>query len=110
MQDTDKLFMKIQTENNSKEIAHYVFSGSTTMIGVCITVISLFRIMKLGKETYADEILGIDTFLFILSCFLSYLTLRNEKNKRLERIADFLFFAGLSILLLVGLMIVFSAY
>lgn len=101
--------MKIAPDNN-KEIAHYVFSGSTTMIGVCITVISLFRIMKLGKETYADEILGIDTFLFICACFLSYLTLRNDKNKRLERIADFLFFAGLSILLLVGLMIVFSAY
>ena len=100
----------MSTQNDNKEIAHYVFSGSTTMIGVCITVIALFKVMNTSLKTYADEILGIDTFFFIFAAFFSYLTLRNEKNKHLEKIADLLFFAGMSILILVGVIIVFSTY
>lgn len=103
-------FIKMSTQNENKEIAHYVFSGSTTMIGVCITVIALFKVMNTSLKTYADEILGIDTFFFIFAAFFSYLTLRSEKNKHLEKIADLLFFAGMSILILVGVIIVFSTY
>ena len=100
----------IPKSSNNKEIAHHIFSGSTTMIGVCITVISLFRIMKIGKETLVDEILGINTFVFILSCFLSYLCLRNSELKNIEKIADILFFIGLILMLAVGFVIVFTAY
>ena len=95
---------------NDKEIAHHIFSGSTTMIGVCITVISLFRIMKINKETLVDEVLGVDTLLFIFSCFLSYLYLRNSELKNIETIADVLFFIGLLLLLVVGFIIVFTTY
>lgn len=102
--------MKEQPEKNNREIAHYVFSGSTTMIGVCITVIALFKVMNTSVKTYADEILGIDTFIFILAAFFSYLTLRNNNRGKAERIADLFFFTGMTVLLLVGVMIVFSTY
>lgn len=95
---------------NNKEIAHHIFSASTTMIGVCITVISLFRIMKIGKETLADEVLGLNTLIFIFSCFFSYLCLRNSELKYLENIADIFFFFGLLLMLIVGFIIVFSSY
>ena len=95
---------------NDKEIAHHIFSGSTTMIGVCITVISLFRIMKISKETLVDEILGVGTLVFIFSCFFSYLCLRNSELKRIENIADILFFTGLLLMLVVGFIIVFTTY
>jgi hypothetical protein len=95
---------------DKKEIARYVFSGSTTMIGVCITVIALFRITNTGLTTYADEILSVDTLFFISSAYLSYLVLRSSKNRRFEKIADFLFFAGMSIMLLVAIIIVFFTY
>ncbi|MFN8261497.1 MAG: hypothetical protein U0X41_11235 [Chitinophagales bacterium] len=98
----------MQDKNN--EIAHYVFSGSTTMIGVCITVIALFKVMSTNLKTYADEILGIDTFIFIFAAFFSYMTLRSDRNKPMEKFADLLFFTGMSILILVGLLIVFSTY
>mgnify|MGYP006910061883 CR=1 FL=1 len=100
----------IQKWRNNNEIAQHIFSGSTTMIGVCITVISLFRIMKIGKETLVDEILGIDTLIFIFACFLSYLCLRNSELKHIENIADFLFFVGLLLLLIVGFIIVLTTY
>ena len=94
----------------SRDVAHSVFSGSTTMIGVCITVIALFRVVKMSGQTYADELLGIDTLLFILSALLAYLTLRNNRLTRTERWADGLFFTGMLIMVIVGLIIVFTAY
>jgi multisubunit Na+/H+ antiporter MnhF subunit len=97
-------------ERKSRDIAHSIFSGSTTMIGVCITVIALFRVLKISGQTYADEVLGIDTFLFILSGLLSYLTLRNNDLNQTERWADILFFTGMVIMVIVGLIIVFTAY
>lgn len=101
--------MNVKENNENKEIAHYVFSGSTTMIGVCITVIALFKAMNAGLQTYADEILGINILVFILATFFSYLSLRNT-NRKWEKIADYLFFTGLIILLIVGIMIIFSTY
>lgn len=102
--------MNKQDQGDNREIAHYVFSGSTTMIGVCITVIALFKVMHTSVKTYADEVLGVDTFVFILAAFFSYLTLRNKNSGRMERAADFFFFSGMTVLLLVGVMIVFSTY
>lgn len=95
---------------DKKDIARYVFSGSTTMIGVCITVIALFRITNTGIKTYADEILSIDTLFFILSGYMAYLVLRSPKNQHLEKIADVLFFTGMSIMMIVGVLIVFFTY
>jgi hypothetical protein len=97
-------------DRKSRDIAHSIFSGSTTMTGVCITVIALFRVMKIAGQSYADEILGIDTFIFILSALLSYLTLRNSKLRHTERWADILFFTGMLIMVIVGLIIIFTAY
>ncbi len=101
-----KLFDK---RERTKDVAEHVFSGSTTMIGVCITVIALFKVMKTSMRTYADEFLGIDTFIFITSTLLSYTSLRNG-SKRVENIADIFFFTGMLIMLLVGFMIVFTTY
>jgi hypothetical protein len=100
----------LQKWRNNKDIAQHIFSGSTTMIGVCITVISLFRIMKIGSETIVDEILGVDTLIFILACFFSYLYLINSELKKIETFADILFFIGLLLMLIVGFIIVFSTY
>ena len=94
----------------SRDIAHSIFSGSTTMIGVCITVIALFRVVKISMKTYADEVLGVDTLLFIVSALLSYLTLRNNQLSRTERWADGIFFTGMLIMVIVGIIIVFTAY
>ena len=101
--------MKDKGKKNN-DIAQHIFIGAATMIGVCITVISLFRITKAGKTTSADELLGVNTLIFIISCFLSYLCLRNPDIKYVESVADILFFIGLLLMLVVGFMIVFTTY
>ena len=98
------------TTEDNKKIAAYVFSGSNTMVGVCLTIIALFRIMKTGLQTYADEILALDTFIFIIASLLSYAVLRKEKNKRLEKWADICYYTGMIIMSFVGLIIIYTAY
>ena len=80
------------------------------MVGVCITVISLFRIMKAGVQTYADEILALDTLIFIIASLLSYAALRKEDNEYYERFADISFFTGMIIVFIVGLIIIYTSY
>lgn len=101
--------MNRQTER-SRDIARHVFSGSTTMIGVCITIIALFRVMKIGMKTYVDEVLGLDNFIFIAAAVCAYAAIRKDNNLRMERAADLLFFAGMGVMLVVGVIIVFSTY
>jgi len=98
------------SSSDNKQIANHIFSGSTTMIGVCITVIALFRVMKVSMQTYADELLSIDNFIFIAAALLSYSSMRRENNRRLEYWADRLFFTGMIVMLIVGILIVLSAY
>ncbi len=93
----------------NREIASHIFNGSITMIGICITVIALFRIMKINLQTYADEILAIDTVVFIASSLFSYSALRKKDNARMERVADYLFYTGMFVMLVVGGLIVFNA-
>ena len=101
--------MQKQTAKN-RRIATYVFSGSNTMIGVCLTLITLFRIMKTGVQTYADEILALDTSIFLVASLLSYISLRKVDNELLEKFADIFFFSGMVILFLVGLLIIYTTY
>jgi hypothetical protein len=89
------------------QIDHHIFNGSVALIAVCLTVISLFKVTKTGVETYADEMMGVATMIFILAAFLSYSSLRNENNSWFEKIADILFFLGLLLMLVSGAVILF---
>jgi heme/copper-type cytochrome/quinol oxidase subunit 4 len=94
-------------EIENKKIAEHVFTGSIAMVGVCLTVITLFSIAKTGVTSYADEILAINAFIFIISSLISYLSLRRGSERRLERFADIVFFTGMIIMVVAGVLIVF---
>ena len=93
----------------NREIGHHILSGSTTMIGVCITVIALFRVMHINLETYTDELLAFDNIIFITAALFAYSSIRKDHNKKLERIADITFLARMLLMLVAGIMIIFSA-
>lgn len=89
------------------EIAEHIFTGSIAMVGVCLTVITLFNITNNLISFYADKVLGIDAFIFIISSFISYMSLRKNSNKKLEWIADTAFFMGMIVMVFVGILVVF---
>ncbi|PYL46265.1 MAG: hypothetical protein DMF40_12950 [Verrucomicrobia bacterium] len=88
------------SDNNGKkleeDICIHIFTVSSAMVGVCLTVIGLIRVViTLGKaDTLADDFLASDALLFLTSCLLSYAALRARSFRRrhqIERAADSIF-------------------
>jgi uncharacterized membrane protein YhaH (DUF805 family) len=71
-----------------EDICIHTFTVSAAMVGVCLTVIGLVRVViTLGKaDTLADDLLAADAFLFLFSCLLSYVALRSRGFRRMHRI------------------------
>lgn len=88
------------------DICIHIFTVSSAMVGVCLTVIGLVRVViTLGKaDTFADDLLAADALLFLASCFLSYAALRSRGTRRmhrLERIADGIFIVAMIVMVII---------
>ena len=96
-----------------EDLSIHIFSASATMLGICLTVIGLLRVVITvrGSQTLADDLLALDSILFLASCILSYVALRRRKTQRrhrLELLADRLFVAGLVPIVLASIIIVYQ--
>jgi Kef-type K+ transport system membrane component KefB len=58
------------------------------MVGVCLTVIGLIRVViTFGRaDTLAHDFLAGDALLFLISCLLSYWALRSRSVRRMHRL------------------------
>jgi hypothetical protein len=94
-------------ENHLEEdISIHIFTVSSAMVGVCLTVIGLIRVViTFGKaDTVADDLLAADAFLFLLSCLISYSALRTRSKRRMhlmERIADGIFILAMILMVVI---------
>jgi branched-subunit amino acid permease len=61
-----------QKNHLEQDICIHIFTVSSAMVGVCLTVIGLVRVVvTLGKaDTLADDCLAMDALLFLTSCLL----------------------------------------
>jgi uncharacterized membrane protein YqjE len=96
-----------------EDISIHIFTVSAAMVGVCLTVIGLIRVViTLGKaDTLADDLLAGDAFLFLLSCLLSYSALRTRSKRRMhrrERIADAIFILAMLLMVAICGLITYS--
>src|SRR5215831_18450681 len=83
-----------------QDISIHIFTVSSAMVGVCLTVIGLIRVViTLGRaDTLADDFLAADALLFLVSCLLSYWALRSRglhRMHRLAKIADGIFIVAM---------------
>ncbi len=78
-------------------ISSHILPTSATMLGVCVTAISLVRLMHAGTVgVYIDKLLGIDSVLFVLCSVLSFASVRRgSKGEHLERWAEIIFLIAL---------------
>jgi hypothetical protein len=86
-----------------EDICVHIFAGSAAMVGVCLTVIGIVRIINRLKpiDTIGDDLLAVDALAYLGSCFLSYVALRTRnraRRRRLERVADVLFLSALTVM------------
>ena len=82
------------------DISIHIFTASAALVGVCLTVIGLIRVViaTLNVDTIADDLLAADALLFLVSCLLAYWALRTRSARRMyrvERAADAIFIVGL---------------
>lgn len=85
-----------------KGVSRDILPTAATMIGVCITAISLIKLLEHFKgAVFADEILEIDSLLFLVSALVSYVSMRAEqKLKGLEAAADIVFLVAMGVMVI----------
>lgn len=82
------------------DICVHIFTASAAMIGVCLTVIGIIRVVisLRRSDLFADDLLSMNAMLYLVACFLSYWALRTRnkgRNLRLERRSDVAFLTAL---------------
>ena len=96
-----------------EDLCTHIFSASVTMIGICLTVIGLVRIVITlrGIDTVADDLLALDALLFLLAGVAAYAALRRRtlvRMHRVEQIADLAFLLGMVLMVLVCLILTYA--
>ena len=95
-------------ETNNKST--HILNTSATLFGLCFVVFTSLKALKLDGNTWIDESTAISMFLFIISCVSSFLAIRtnSKKSRTYENVADYVFLAGLFVLFLNTVLIVFN--
>lgn len=92
----------------SPRIANHILPTAATMTGVCVTIISIVRLTETRRHisTVIDNLLAINSLFFLISCFLSYLSMRSwPRADKLEKYADIFFLAGLFLMVIGGFLL-----
>ena len=94
-------------------ICIHIFTVSAGMVGVCLTVIGLLRVViTLRKaDTVADNLLAFDAILFLFACLAAYWALRTRSRRRMylvERFADGIFIVALLLMVVICIFITFA--
>lgn len=91
-------------------LINHILPVSATMVGVCMTVISLMQLMPgMARAKWLDDLIAVDSLVFMASALLSYASIRTPRNtERLERIADLLFLAGMVVMVVVNFLLAFD--
>jgi hypothetical protein len=89
-----------ERESLDEDLSVHIFTVSATMVGVCLTAVSLIRVVITLRhlETLADDLVSLDAMLFVVSGLLSFWALRSRKRGRLhhiESIAEKVFLAAM---------------
>ena len=102
--------MKINKIRNNSDLSHHILPNSSTMVGVCIMVISIVKSMPADAVNYfIDKALAIDSILFMISSLLSFLSIRLERSTLgLEWLAEIIFIIGLVSMTIIALLFAFE--
>ncbi len=98
----------------SKELSRHILPTSATMIGVCVTLVGLVKVVESRSgPSHVDEYAALAAILFLVSVAASYLSIRyagqNRASERYERIADVLFLAGLLGITVIAVLFAYEA-
>ena len=88
----------------------HILNTASNLFGICFIVLTSLKILKMQGETLVDEFTTGAMILFMMSCILSFLSIRSKRNSSLyyETLAEILFLIGLFCLFATTLFITFN--
>lgn len=99
----------MQRNNN---LSAHILPTSATMIGVCMTVLSIAKLLEQSSRPgVVDEMMAFDGLIFLVSAVFSYLSIRSARQReRMERIADLAFMGGLLLMVVASFMLAYELH
>ena len=94
----------------SSGLSAHILPTSATMIGVCMTVLSIGHLGPGGDlHLIVDKILALDALVFMASALLSFMSMRSRgMNMKYEVRAEVIFLTGLGLLALGAVVLAFA--
>ncbi len=94
----------------NRRLSAHILPTSATMIGVCMTVLSIGHLAQGGEfRMIVDKLLAVDALVFLISALLSFIAMRAERQGRsLEVRAEMVFTSGLVLLALIAVVLAFA--
>lgn len=90
--------------------APHILNTSANLLGICFLILTSIQVLNVAAKTMIDSIIALAILLFTISCFLSFIAMRNEDkvSDKYEKIADYIFLAGLSVLFITSMLLVLN--
>ena len=94
-------------ENNK---APHILNTSANLLGICFLILTSIQVLNVAAKTIIDSIIAIAILFFTSSCFLSFISMRKENGVSYlyEKIADYIFLAGLTVLFITSMLLVLN--
>ncbi|MBU6437305.1 MAG: hypothetical protein KGJ44_07220 [Betaproteobacteria bacterium] len=91
-------------------LSAHILPTSATMIGVCMTVLSIGHLGPSGEvRDVVDKLIAIDAVIFLGSALLSFISMRaRQRAQQYESRAEALFISGLGVLALAAVTLAFA--
>ncbi|WP_051277863.1 hypothetical protein [Solimonas flava] len=98
-----------------EQLLERLLSTSASMTGVCVALLSVVQIIADSRkiQTLADDALAVDSLFFLVCCYLAIWALRTRDPARahlLSKTVDYLFLTGMTGLVVIGFMIVYTIF
>lgn len=94
----------------SSGLSAHILPTSATMIGVCMTVLSIGHLGPAGEmRLIVDKLLAVDALVFLVSAIMSFVSMRSSRAAlRYESTAELIFIGGLVLVAIVAVVIAFA--
>lgn len=96
--------------NQQSEKSPHILNTSSNLLGICFLVLTSLKVLGKSQQTVIDDTTFIAIILFMLSCLLSFLSMRKQtkQSKTLENAADYIFLTGLFVLFVTTILFSFN--
>lgn len=88
----------------------HILNAASNLLGLCFVVLTSLKLLNMAAKTYIDESVTVALVFFMLSCILSFLSIKGtiKTGGRLESLADYLFLGGMIVLCITAVLIIFN--